>query len=207
MAGIARRARQVVIVVCVAVGTLTRRHRVRSGQREAGTVVVERRVQPRGRVVALIAPLGEIRRDMVRVRRSLIVLQVAARARVGVEAVVIVHVAISALPRRHSVHSGQWEVGCVVVKRRVRPRRCVVTLGTGLGKTCGHVVRIRGALVVLQMATDASCAGQAEVVVDVAVGTLARRDRMSSGERKTCRAVIEVGIEPSVCAVAESAAS
>jgi hypothetical protein len=51
---------QVVIVVDVAVGTLPRRHNVGTGQREASAVVIEAGIQPRRRVVALIASLGEI---------------------------------------------------------------------------------------------------------------------------------------------------
>ena len=60
MARVARGARQVVVIVRVAIRTLARRNRVRSGEREAGAVVVERRVQPRTCVVALIAALREI---------------------------------------------------------------------------------------------------------------------------------------------------
>ena len=60
MARIAGRAGQVVVVVDVAIRTLTRRDRVRTGQGEAGAVVVECRVQPRTRIVALIAALGEV---------------------------------------------------------------------------------------------------------------------------------------------------
>jgi len=55
------------------------------------------------------------------------------------------------------------------------------------------------------MADRAGGAGQVEVVVDVTVGTLPRWDGMSTSERKACRAVIEVCIEPGVGAVAEGA--
>lgn len=106
MTGIARRAREVVVVVHVAVGTLPRRHRVRSGQDEAGARMVKRRVQPRGRVVALIAALREIRRDMVRIGRSLILLQVTAHTSCGSKVVSVGDVAIGALSRWDGVHPG-----------------------------------------------------------------------------------------------------
>jgi len=106
MARVARRARKVVIVIDVAVGTLTGWHCVRAGQGKAGAVVIKCRVQPRRGVVALIATLREIRRHMVRVRRSLIVFQVTTHAGRSSQIVIVGHVAIGALPWRHGVHPG-----------------------------------------------------------------------------------------------------
>lgn len=60
VAGDARRAGQVVVVVGVAVGALARRNRVGIGQRESRAVVVKARIQPRTRVMALIAALREV---------------------------------------------------------------------------------------------------------------------------------------------------
>ena len=76
-----------------------------------------------------------------------------------------------------------------------------MALSAGLGKACRDVVRICRALIVLQMAAYAGRAGQVEVVVDVTIGTLARWDGVSTSERKTCRAVVEVRMEPRVCTV------
>ena len=157
--------------------------------------------------MALIAALREVRRDVVRVGRSLVVLQVAAYTGIGRQVVIIVDVAIRALPRRNSVHPGQREIRGVVVERGVRPRRGVVAQGASLRKTCGGVIRIVGALIVLQMARDASGAGQIEIVVDVAVGTLTGRDRMSSRQGEAGSAVIEVRIGPGIRAMAELAVS
>ena len=70
-------AGQVVVVVYMAVGTLPRRRSMRACQCEPGTVVVKGRIQPGSRVVARIATLGEVRRDVIRIGRSLIILQVA----------------------------------------------------------------------------------------------------------------------------------
>ncbi len=94
---------------------------MRSGERETGAVVVKRGVQPGSRVMALVAGLGEVRRHMVWISRSLIILQVTTDAGCGRQVVVVVDVAIRALPRRHRVHAGQRESCEVVIKRGVGP--------------------------------------------------------------------------------------
>ena len=66
--------RQVVVIVNVAVGALTWWNGVRPGQSESGAVVIKGRVEPRSRVVALIAALREVRAYVIRIRRPLIVL-------------------------------------------------------------------------------------------------------------------------------------
>ena len=132
MARNARRAGEVVVIVDVTVGALPWRNRMVSGQRESGAVVVKGRVEPRRGVVALIAGLREVRRHVVGIRRSLVILQVAAHASIGGEVVIVVDVAIAALPRRNGMHSGQREIRGVVVERRIRPRHGVVTLLAGL---------------------------------------------------------------------------
>ena len=121
-------ARQGVVIVHVAISALPRRHRVRPGKRESRTTVVECRVQPRACVVTLLAGLRKIRRDVVRIGRSLIVLQVAADASVRRQVVVVIDMAVGTLPRRHRVHSRQREIRAVVIKRGVRPRGGVVAL-------------------------------------------------------------------------------
>ena len=121
MARVAQRAVQIVVVVDVAIGTLARRYRVRTGQCKSCAVVIERRIQPRTRVVALIAGLREVRRHVIRVSRALVILQVAGDARRSIQVVVVVDVAISALPWRNSVHAGQGKRGQIVIKRRIRP--------------------------------------------------------------------------------------
>jgi len=174
-------AGQVVIVVDVTIGASTRRHRVRASQREAGAVVIEGCVEPRAGAMALIASLREVGRHVIRVRGSLVVLQVATDAGRRVEAVVVVDVAIGALPRGDRVQSGEREAGAVVVERRVHPVGGVVTRVASLRKVRGHVIRIRGSLVVLQMAIHASRAVQGVIVVGMAIGASARRDRVLAG--------------------------
>lgn len=101
----------------------------------------------------------------------------AGRAR---QVVIVVDVAVATLARRHSVQAGQREVGHVVVERRVRPRNCAVALGASLREVCCRMVRIRRSLVVLQVATHARRACQVEIVVDVAIAALPRRNCMAA---------------------------
>ena len=110
----AGRAGEVVIVVDMTVGALPRWRSMRAGQGESSAVVVEGRIQPGSRVVALVAGLREIRRHVIRVRRSLEVFQVTGHAGRAGQVVIIVDVAIAALPRWNCVHAGEGE-GCRVV--------------------------------------------------------------------------------------------
>ena len=80
-----------------------------------------------------------------------------------------------------------------------------MALGAGLGEAGGDMVRIGGALIVLQMTAYTGSADQVEVVVDVAIGALTRWDGMSTGERETGGAMVELCIEPSIHAMAGSA--
>lgn len=116
VAGDARRAGQVVIVVNVTIGTLARRNGVRSGQGKSGAVVVKSRVQPGRRVVALIACLGEVGRNVIRIGRALVVSQVATHARRIRDVVVVVDVTVGALARWNGMHSRQREPGAIVIE-------------------------------------------------------------------------------------------
>lgn len=176
----AGRAGQVVVVVHMAVRTLPWRRSMGTGQGKPGAVVVKGRVQPRSRVVALIAVLGKIRCHVTRIRRSLVVLQVARYAGRGVESVIVIDVAIGTLPRGNRVHSGQGK-GCrIVVERCIRPGSGVMTLLARLRESGSDVIWVGGPLVVLQMAGHARGAGEVVVVVDVAVGANARRNGVAA---------------------------
>ena len=132
---------------------------MRPGQSEARAVMVERRIQPRSRVVALPAALREIGRYVIRICRPLVILQVAGNAGRAGQVVIVIDVAITTLPWRHGMHAGQGKSGQRVIKRRIRPRDCVVALVACLGKRRRYVVRIGGCLVILQVTGDASCTG------------------------------------------------
>ena len=99
----------VVVVIDVTVRALTRRHGVRSAQREPSGAVVEGCIQPTGRVVTLLTGLREIRRHVIRIRRALEIFQVAGHARGARQVVIAVDVAVGALPRRNRMCAGESE--------------------------------------------------------------------------------------------------
>lgn len=101
----------VVVVVDVAIGTLPRRDRVGSGQRKSCAVVIEGGIQPRARVVALLAGLRKVRCDVIRIGRALEIGEVAGYARRAGDVVIAEFrvVTIRALPRGHGMQAGQRE--------------------------------------------------------------------------------------------------
>ena len=147
-----------------------------------------------------IASLGKVRRDMVRIRRALVILQVAGHARRTVQVVVVVDVAIRALARRHRVDAGQSETCGGVIELAVGPDHGVVTLLARRGESGMRHWR-GGVVVVVLVATDARRVGDVVVVVDVAIGALARRDSMRSGQWKCRLRMVEAGRLPRRCGV------
>ena len=105
----ARSGSQVVIVVGVAIGASTRRHRVRARQREVDTGMVKVRRGPARSSVACVASRGEAQCRMIGIVRSLVILHVTACARCVVQRVVSVNVTIGTTARRNGVQSGQRE--------------------------------------------------------------------------------------------------
>lgn len=196
MAGDAGRARQIVVIVDVAVRALAWRHRVQSGQRESGAVVIERRTEPRARVMALLAGLREILRDVIWIGRTLEIFQVARHTSRAPQTVVIANVAIDALSRRNRMRSGQHKTCTAVIERGVEPGACGVALFASLREACRGMIRIGRALEIFEVARHTSCARQVVVIVDVAVRAQPRRRGVPSGQRKTCRGVVELRIQP-----------
>ena len=62
---------------------------------------------------------------------------------------------------------------------------------TGLRESARDVVRVRGVLKILEMTGDARDAGQVEIVVAVAIGTLPRRNRVRSRQGKVHHGMVE----------------
>ena len=60
-----------------------------------------------------------------------------------------------------------------------------------LGETRGHMIRIGGALIVLQMTTDAGRRAQVVVVIYVAIGALPRWHGVQAGKREGRGIVVE----------------
>ena len=132
---------------------------------------------------------------MAWVRRALVILQVTSHARGAAQRVVVVEVAIGALPRRHGVQTGQREPGGGVVKFAVGPlHRVMALLARGREAGMGH--RRRGGVVGGLVAADACRAGNAVVVVDVTVAALPRRYGVRASEREPGFCVIERGRLP-----------
>ena len=198
----ARRAGDAVVVVHVAVSALPRRYHVRSRQRESRLRVVKRCRLPCRGVVTGFTRLRKATGNVVRVRRTIEILQVTRDARDAGQVVVVIDVAIRALSRRHRVRSGQSEVDHRVIESRRGPGNRGMALLAGRGKICRDVIGVRGALEILQVTANAGHAGDVVVIVDVAVDALPRWHSVPSRQRKSDRSVIELRIQPVVGSVA-----
>jgi len=145
----ASRIGDVVVVVDVAIGASPRRNGVQSGQREARLVVVKIRWRPTAGRVADFAGLREVLCDVIRILRTLIVLQVTGDASRIRDVVVVVDVAIGAGPGRNGVQAGQREARLVVVVARWRPTAGRVADFASLREVPRDVIRVFRALIVL----------------------------------------------------------
>ena len=157
---------------------------------------------PGGSVVACIAGLRESTGNVVGIRGSLEILEVARHAGVGGQVEVVVDVAVRASPRRDGMHTGEREVDAVVVEGGRRPACRGMAGAAGLRESARNMVGIRGSLEILQVARHAGRGIQRVVVVDVAIGAGARRHRVHSRQRKPGTVVIECRVCPVVGAVA-----
>lgn len=137
--------------------------------------------------------LRESGRGVTWIRGPVEVLQVTTDASAGGEVVVPIDVALSA--GHFDVRTGQRECGFRVIKGGRCPRRGGVARVALLRETSRGVVGIGGALVVLEMAGDASGRGQVEVAVRVAL--IAPQGGVGAGQRETHSIVIESGRLPS----------
>lgn len=137
--------------------------------------------------------LRESGRGMTWIRGPVEVLQVTTYASAGGELVVPIDVALSA--GHVDVRAGQRECGFGVIKGSRCPGRGGVTGVALLRDTSRGVVGIGGALIVLEMAGDAS--GRAQVEVAIRVALIALQGGVSAGQRETYSVVIESGRLPS----------
>ena len=100
--------------------------------------------------MALLARCGEAGMGYRASCRVVVVLMTTDAGGVG-DVVVVVDVAIGALARRHGMRSGEWEARGRVVEGCRLPTCRVVTDFAGLRESSGHVIRVRGALEILQV--------------------------------------------------------
>ena len=172
------------------------------GQCEARGCVIKGGRRPVCRAVAGLASLRETSRSVRRIRGAVEISQVAADAsRVrGGQVVIAIHVALRAL--HGGMEARQREAGGRVIERRIAPRRGAMALLAGLREVRLHVIGVRCALEVGQMAAHASRirAGQVVVVVHMALRTLQRS--MCARQREAGGRVIEGRVQPAGCAVA-----
>jgi len=203
----ASRDSNVVIVVLVAIRTLPRRIGVHAGQRKSGLRVIEACRRPTASGVADLAGLRDALLHVIGVGGAGVVVQVARYASRDRNVVVVVFVAVRALPWRHGVHARQRERGLRVIEVCWRPAVGGMAGLAGLSKAQLHVVRIARPCVIVQVARHTGCVSNVVVIVLMAVGALTRRHGMHSGERKAGRRVIKFRIQPVVEAVAVIAGS
>ena len=146
-------AGQIVVTIHVALRALQRR--MRACERESRGRVIEGRVAPRCRSVALLARRREVRLHVIRIGRSVEVRLMAADAG-GVGAGQVVVVVDVTLHTSHGrVSARQREPSCGVIECRARPRCGVVALLARLRESRRHVIRVRRSLEVLQVAVHA----------------------------------------------------
>ncbi len=116
------RAAQAVVVVDMAIGTLPWWHCVHTGQCKARAGVVEDAIRPEHGVVAGFARGGECSRDMVHgAERGVVVSLVAGHARSVGQVVVVVDVAIGALPRWNCVIPRQRKASRTMIESGIEP--------------------------------------------------------------------------------------
>jgi len=195
VAGVAQRAIERVVVVDVAIRALTRRHSMRSRQRETSARMVKLAISPEHRIVTAFARGRETRMGNGSGCASIIFL-VAGVTRGARQVVVVVDMAIGALPRRHGMRSGQRESGAVVVEGRIQPGSRVVTRGARLREVRSRVIWIGRTLVILEVAGDTSRAVQVVVVVHVAIGALPRRHSVHASQRERRQRMVKRRIGP-----------
>ena len=136
-------------------------------------------------VVARFAGLREPALHVIRIRRVVEILQMARHAGRARQVVVVVGVAIRTLPRRNCMRPGQSEVHHRMIEFRRRPRYRGMALRAVRWKVCGHVIGIRRALKILQVAVNAGCTSEVVNVVGMTVDALSWRHRVSTRQRKS----------------------
>ena len=164
--------------------------------------VRERRIGPGVfcRVVAVQAGgRKELRIRAAAVQRNavgVVVGRMAADAGGWQRRVVVVDMAIRALPRRHRVLSDQRKRRVAVIKDRVGPDVCVVAHFASCGEPGRPVGRIGRARVILLMTRVARGARQVVAVVAMAVGALTGWNRMRTRQWKAGAGMVERTINP-----------
>lgn len=180
------------LVISVDVTLRARQRGVRARQCEARTVVIERYAAPGSGRMAGVAGGRKPGLHVVGIGGAVVILYVAGRTRPTREVVIPVYVALRALHGGMRARQGEARVG--MIEGRAAPGGGVVTLLAGLRKRRLHVIRVGGALKVLEVARYAGGIGQVVVPIDVALRT--GSVDVGSGEWKPGFGVVKGGICP-----------
>ena len=157
--------------------------------------VIEGCIKPAGGGVTYPTGGRESGSNVVRTRRALVNRLVTGIAIRGSVVVVVLYVALSAWNAH--MRSGQRESRVVMVERRRDPGCCSVANVALLWESCGYMVRIGGAAVVLDMACHASCRRALEFPPEMACRAV--QPGMHSGQGVSGQfQVIEFGAEPCI---------
>jgi hypothetical protein len=116
--------------------------------------------------------MRESRLDVIRAGGAVEILHMAGCTRGAVQAVIAIYVALRTL--QWHVCAGQRETRSRVIESCIRPRHSRMAGIASLRKPGLSVIRIGGALIVLQVASRARAAAQRVISVDVTLGTLER---------------------------------
>src|ERR1019366_2039073 len=127
MARIAKGGSDVVVAIDVAIRALPRRNSVLASQRPSGLRVVEGSIHPVDGVMTGLAGRGKLCRDVIDRSFRVVVIVLVATHTTGIgDVVVVVDVAVGALPGRDGVLAGQSPSGRRVVEGAIHPVSRVV---------------------------------------------------------------------------------
>ncbi len=146
---VARDARggvQIVVIVRVAVGAGARRNGMCARQDKVHQRVIEGRRRPGNGGMALLAGCWEISGCVAGITRVLKVRKVARYASRAGQVVIVIDVAINALPGWNRVSSSQWKPNRTMIEFRVQPTVGRVAGFAGGRELCRNVTRVRGLL-------------------------------------------------------------
>lgn len=156
--------------VIVGIGVAGRTHARGSAVIDIEPGVIEGCAQPARGAMACGAGSGETGRNVVRIRRALIIGLVTRVAISRDGGVVVFYVAAGTRHAGMSAGQRKWRV--VVIERCRYPSRRTVADVALLRHPGGHVVRIGCALVILKMTGHASCAREPVISIHMALCAL-----------------------------------
>ena len=136
-------------VVIVDVAACARNRHMGARQGKGGVVVIEACRNPRGCAVADLTLLREPGSDVVGVRRTLEILEMAAYTGRASQVVIVIDMALRTLQRR--MGASQREAGSRVIEACRHPRGCAMADFAGLRESLLNVIGIISVLVILQV--------------------------------------------------------